>query len=165
METVPNLRKEFQQEYEITKEFFNIFPEGKNDYRPHEKNMKLMTLATHIAEIFGWPEFIMKTEKIDFAAGDYQPVFLQNKEELINKFEADFEKSQETLAKMQETDLEGSWTMNMGEKILNEFTKYSAIRHSLNQITHHRAQLGVYYRLNDIALPGSYGPSADAGNM
>ncbi|MCB4234045.1 hypothetical protein LDL59_00065 [Kaistella anthropi] len=52
--------------------------------------------------------------------------------------------------------MDGRWSMSMGEQVLAEWSKYGAIRHALDQITHHRAQLGVYYRLNDIPLPGSY---------
>ncbi len=165
MENLPQLRKELTEEYETTKRFFAEFPEGMNDYTPHEKSMKLMTLATHIAEIFGWPHFMMNTEKLDFAAGDYKPTFLNSRAELLEKLENDYQKSRETLEKIKEEDLEGRWSINMGEKVLNEFSKYGAIRHALNQVTHHRAQLGVYYRLNDIQLPGSYGPSADEGDF
>lgn len=165
MENLPQLRKELTEEYETTKRFFAEFPEGMNDYAPHEKSMKLMTLATHIAEIFGWPDFMMNTEKLDFAAGDYKPTFLNSRAELLEKLENDYQKSRETLEKIKEEDLEGRWSINMGEKVINEFSKYGAIRHALNQVTHHRAQLGVYYRLNDIPLPGSYGPSADEGDF
>ncbi|QOW11083.1 damage-inducible protein DinB [Kaistella flava (ex Peng et al. 2021)] len=161
MESLPNLRKEFDEEYETTKKFFDLYPEGKNDYRPHEKSMKMMPLATHVAEIFGWPETIMKTDKLDFAAGDYKPTILNSKAELQQKFEEDYQKTKDTLEHTSEQDLSGRWSMNMGEKVIAEYTKYSAMRHALNQITHHRAQLGVYYRLNDIPVPGSYGPSAD----
>ncbi|UJF30834.1 damage-inducible protein DinB [Kaistella sp. 97-N-M2] len=161
MNPLSALKTEFQEEYDITKKFFDVFPEGMNEYAPHEKSMKLMPLVTHIAEIFGWPEYIMKTEKLDFAAGDYQPTFLQTKAELQEKFEQDYEKSKATLDKMSPEDLDGRWTMNMGDQIIADYTKYSAMRHALNQITHHRAQLGVYYRLNDVPLPASYGPSAD----
>ena len=161
METLPLLKNELQQEYETTKKFFAVFPDGLNDYAPHEKSMKLMVLATHIAEIFGWPDFMMKTEKLDFAAGDYQQTFLETKAELQQKFEADYQKSKETLNTINESDLNGRWTLNNGEHLIADYSKYKAIRHALNQITHHRAQLGVYYRLNNIDLPGSYGPSAD----
>ena len=161
MKTVLNLRKEFEKEYETTKKFFEVYPEDKNEYRPHEKSMKMMSLATHIAEIFGWPDYMMTTEKLDFAAGDYQPTFLHTKAELQEKLEEDYKKSIVMFENMQEADLEGRWTMNMGEQVIADFNKYEAIRHAFNQITHHRAQLGVYYRLNDIPVPGSYGPSAD----
>ena len=165
MENLPNLRKEFNQEYETTKKFLDVFPDGKNDYSPHEKSMKMMPLATHIAEIFGWPDYMMKTTKLDFAAGDYQPTYLNTKAELQQKFEEDYQKSKETFENMKEEDLTGKWSMNIGEQVIADFSKYEAIRHALNQITHHRAQLGVYYRLNDIPLPGSYGPSADVENF
>jgi uncharacterized damage-inducible protein DinB len=161
MKTVLNLRKELEKEYETTKKFFEVYPEDKNEYRPHEKSMKMMSLATHIAEIFGWPDYMMTTEKLDFAAGDYQPTFLHTKAELQEKLEEDYKKSIVMFENMQEADLEGRWTMNMGEHVIADFNKYEAIRHAFNQITHHRAQLGVYYRLNDIPVPGSYGPSAD----
>ena len=82
METLPNLRKEFENEYQITKQFFEVYDDSLNDYAPYEKSMKMMPLATHIAEIFGWPEIIMKTENLDFSAGDYKPTFLDTKEEL-----------------------------------------------------------------------------------
>lgn len=165
MNTLPNLKDELKQEYETTKKFIDRFPQGKNDYAPHEKSMKLMPLATHVVEILGWPETILNTEKLDFDAGDYQPTHLTTKEELQEKFEEDYAKSKAALDHITEDDLNGKWSMNMGEKVLAEYTKYSAIRHALNQLTHHRAQLGVYYRLNNIPVPGSYGPSADEQNF
>lgn len=165
MDTLPLLRKELEQEYQTTKKFLEKFPEGKNEYAPHEKSMKMMPLAIHIAEIFGWPDFMMKTEKLDFAAGDYQPTVLETKAELQKKFEEDYQKSKATLEGMSEEDLNGRWKMTMGEHLIADYNKYEAIRVALDQITHHRAQLGVYYRLNDIALPGSYGPSADDENF
>lgn len=165
METLQNLKNELQQEYETTKKFINEFPEGKNDYAPHEKSMKLMPLATHITEIFGWPDFMMKTDKLDFAAGDYKPTHLNTKAELQKKLDDDYQASVATLDTIEEESLNGRWTMHMGDQLLADFSKYEAIRHALNQITHHRAQLGVYYRMNDIPLPGSYGPSADEQNF
>lgn len=161
MESLANLKKEFKDEYETTRKFFEVYPEGKNEYAPHEKSMKMMPLATHVAEIFAWPEIIMKTEKLDFAAGDYKPTILKSKAELQQKFEEDYQKAKDTFENTNEEDLSGRWSMNMGETVLMDFNKYEALRHALNQITHHRAQLGIYYRLNDIPVPGSYGPSAD----
>lgn len=163
MTIVENLQTELQNEYEITKKFVASFPEGKNDYTPHEKSMKMMPLAAHIVEVFAWPKLMLNTEKLDFAAGDYQPTVLNSKEELIQKLEDDYKTGKEALSNAKDEDLDQRWTMNNGETVLVDFNKYEALRHAMDQITHHRAQLGVYYRLNDIALPGSYGPSADAG--
>ncbi|MGS0747876.1 DinB family protein [Halpernia sp. GG3] len=163
MDALENLQKEYKDEYEITKKFIANFPDGKNDYAPHDKSMKMMPLATHLVEVFAWPETILNTEKLDFAKGDYKPTFLEKKEDLIQKLESDFQKGKTALDHAKEEDLDKRWTMNNGETVLMDFNKYEAIRHSLNQITHHRAQLGVYYRLNNVHLPGSYGPSADTG--
>lgn len=165
MNTLPNLRKELEQEYETTKKFINIYHEDKNDYTPHEKSMKMMLLANHLVEIFNWPAMMMNTEKLDFAAGDYQPNHFRKKAELLQNLEEGFQNSKEKLSTINEEDLTGSWTINNGDQLIASFNKYEAIRHSLNQIAHHRAQLGVYYRLNDIDLPGSYGPSADDENF
>lgn len=161
MNTLPNLKKELDQEYAVTLKFIENYPADKNEFAPHQKSMKMIALANHIVEIFGWPDFMLKTEKLDFDAGDYQPTALQTKEDLLKKLAEDYQKSKQTLNEINENDLEVSWKMTMGEKVIASFNKYEAIRHALNQITHHRAQLGVYYRINDIPVPGSYGPSAD----
>jgi uncharacterized damage-inducible protein DinB len=161
METLPYLRKELQQEYDTTKKFLSLFPDGKNEYAPHEKSMKLMPLATHIVEIFGWPHFMLTTGKLDFESGEYQPAVLTDRAGLEQKFEEEYAKSKETLNTVTEEDLNGRWTMNMGDHLIADYNKYEAIRVALNQITHHRAQLGLYYRLMNIPLPGSYGPTAD----
>ena len=156
-----SLKRELKQEYETTKRFIDSFPDGKNDYAPHDKSMKMMPLATHIAEVFAWPAMILNTSEVDFAKGDYQPTILNSKEELQKKLEDDYNAGKEALENVDESALDPKWTMRMGDQVLAEWSKYGAIRHSLDQITHHRAQLGVYYRLNDIPVPGSYGPSAD----
>lgn len=161
MDTLPNLKKELQQEYETTKKFIDKFPDDKKDYAPHEKSMKMLPLATHIVEIVGWPDFMLKTEKLDFSANDYKPSVINNKAELQKKLDDDYSASKAALENITEDDLNGRWTMHMGEKLLADYNKYEAIRVAFNQLAHHRAQLGVYYRLNDIPVPASYGPTAD----
>lgn len=165
MDTLAQLKQELNQEYQTTKRFLNNFPEGKNDYAPHEKSMKMMPLSTHIAEVFGWPDFIMKTSVLDFGAGDYKPTILETKSQLLQKLDEDYQKSIATLNEISEDQLNERWQMKMGEQVISDWSKYEAIRHALNQATHHRAQLGVYYRLLDIPVPASYGPSADDQNM
>ena len=162
MDTLNQLKYELAYEYETTKKFFDLYPAGKGDYAPHAKSMKTDRLATHIAEVFGWPEMILKTDGIDFAKSDFKPTSIKTKEDLIKKLDDDYQMSKKALETAKEEDLKPTWSIsNNGQKIA-EWSKYGAIRHALNQITHHRAQLGVYYRLNDIPLPGSYGPSADS---
>lgn len=160
MELLNELKKELKQEYQITQKFIERYPDDKNDYRPHEKSMKMLPLAAHIVEVYGWPDFIINTSELDFAKGGERPK-IQNREDLLKALNENYEKSKKVLEGINDADLEPSWTIKMNGQELASWSKYGAIRHALNQGTHHRAQLGVYYRLNDIALPGSYGPSAD----
>lgn len=158
-----NLGNELADEYRITRKFMERFPQDQNEYAPHDKSMKLMPLATHIAEIFAWPKMILNTEGMDFAKGDYKPTVLHNREELLKFLDHSYETGKTALEDA--LSLQGRWGMSHGEHKLADWTKYEALRHALNQITHHRAQLGVYYRLLNIPLPGSYGPSADDQNF
>lgn len=160
MDILSQLIDEFNEEYNTTKKFFKAFPEGKNDYAPHQKSMKIKDLSNHIADIFEWPSLILSTSNLDFAEG-YNPEQAESQDALESKLEKGYNASISALKQASTTDLEPKWSIGMnGEKIM-EWTKYGAIRHGLNQITHHRAQLGVYYRLLEISVPASYGPSAD----
>lgn len=165
MDTLKQLRDELETEYQTTKRFFEIYPDDKNNYTPHPKSMKMMHLATHISEVFGWAGFMLNSSELDFAKGGMEPKYLTTKDDLLKVLEENHKASQEALQKASENDLEPRWALKNDGHELASWTKYEAIRHSLNQITHHRAQLGVYYRLNDIELPGSYGPTADNPNF
>ncbi|WP_343685781.1 DinB family protein [Chryseobacterium gleum] len=161
MDTLSQLKSELEGEFQTTKKFIERFPEGKNDYAPHEKSMKMMPLATHLVEVFEWPNTILKTSELDFAKGEYKPTVLSTRDDLMKKLEEDYQSAKTALENSTEEDLNPSWTIKNDGHELASWSKYGAIRHALNQITHHRAQLGVYYRLNNIPLSGSYGPSAD----
>lgn len=161
MDTLKNLRDEYNEEYKITKDFLANFPADKNDYAPHPKSMKLMPLTNHIVDIFGWPDYILKTDYLDFSAG-YNPEKMNGKDDLLAYFERQHQKGIQALENAKEEDLKLEWSIRMNGQKLMEWSKYGAIRHGLNQITHHRAQLGVYYRLLNIPVPASYGPSADS---
>lgn len=165
MDTLKQLRDELETEYQTTKRFFEIYPDAKNDYAPHPKSMKMMHLATHISEVFGWAGFMLNSSELDFAKGGMEPKHLTTKDDLLKVLEENHKASEEALQKASENDFEPRWALKNDGHELASWTKYEAIRHSLNQITHHRAQLGVYYRLNDIELPGSYGPTADDPNF
>ena len=160
MDTLKNLKDELTEEYHTTKKFLNNFPADKNEYAPHEKSMKLMDLTTHIVDIFGWPPLILNSDCLDFATG-YRPEKMNNKADLQTQLEKQYNAGMNVLETAKEEDLKPNWSIQMNGQKIMEWSKYGAIRHGLNQITHHRAQLGVYYRLLGIPVPGSYGPSAD----
>lgn len=161
MDIIEELQKELKSEYETTKKFVAHYPEDKNDWKPHKKSMNMKTLAVHVVEIFAWPEIIMNTDFLDFAATPYSQPDIKTRVEVQDMLEINFKKGSKSLSELAPDKLDGKWDIRQGNMVFQEWSKYGAIRHSLNQITHHRAQLGVYYRLNDIFVPGSYGPSAD----
>ncbi|SDD96138.1 Uncharacterized damage-inducible protein DinB (forms a four-helix bundle) [Pricia antarctica] len=159
MDTLQQLKDEFTYEYNVTKNFFDKYPEGENNYAPHEKSMKMISLVTHIATIFGWPVVILNTSELDVT--EAQADKIENKAQLKSVLDQEYKASLSALEQASESDIEPNWALTMNGQKLMEWTKYGAIRHGLNQISHHRAQLGVYYRLLNIPVPASYGPSAD----
>lgn len=160
MKIIPLLQQEFEHEAQTTHKFLKLVPADKFNWKPHEKSMSLKDLAVHIAEITAWPDMALNTDVFDFADG-YEPTPVSSTQELLEVFEESVKKGKNALNEAEEKDLEPDWTMRNGDQVLMAMNKYQVIRHSLNQTTHHRAQLGVYLRLMDIAIPGSYGPSAD----
>ncbi|WP_228424922.1 hypothetical protein [Chryseobacterium culicis] len=87
MDTLSQLKSELEGEFQTTKKFIELFPEGKNDFAPHEKSMKMMPLATHLVEVFEWPNTILNTSELDFGKGEYKPTVLSTREDLMNKLE------------------------------------------------------------------------------
>jgi uncharacterized damage-inducible protein DinB len=122
--------------------------------------MSLQHLATHIAAIFGWTGYMLTTHDLDLAKAE-APKLPESANSFLSVLDENYTSSLKALNEATERDLLPCWSLSMDGRTLKEWTTYGAIRHALNQITHHRAQLGVYYRLLDIPLPGSYGPTAD----
>ncbi len=161
MNVIPLLLKEFEQEGTVTRKMLKLVPAEKFEWAPHEKSMKLQVLSVHIAELPSWVKMALNTSELDFAKMDYKPTPVNNNEELMQVFETSFNDGKNALSMAREEDLLPDWTMRSGDQIFSVMTKYEVIRHSLAQTIHHRAQLGVYLRLLNVPLPGSYGPSAD----
>jgi uncharacterized damage-inducible protein DinB len=161
MDVIQLLLKEMEQEAQITRKMLERVPDDKWDWKPHEKSMSMKNLTVHIAELPGWVSMGLATSELDFAIMDYKPTEVNSTSELLQVFEKSLEKGKTALQNAKEEDLLPTWTMRSGDKIHNVMTKYEVIRHSFNQTIHHRAQLGVYLRLLNIPIPGTYGPSAD----
>ena len=125
----------------------------------------MQQLAVHVAELPSWIALGLTTTELDFATSPYAPTPVNDTSDLLDILERSYESGKNLLTKATETDLLPNWTLRNGEEIYSVMTKYELIRHSLNQITHHRAQLGVYLRMLNIPIPGSYGPSADEMNF
>lgn len=152
-------------EAEITRKFLKIIPEDKYNWKPHPKSMSVERLATHIAELPGWVPMAIDTEVLDFAANDYKPTPSKNNREMQELFEANLKKALESLSKTNDDFLQNTWIMKNGDQIYMTSTKEEVIQMAMSQTIHHRAQLGVFLRLLNCPIPGSYGPSADDPTM
>lgn len=164
MSIIPMLLKELEQEAQTTRKFLAVVPEDKFGWKPHEKSMSIQQLATHIAELPGWVSFALATDELDFAKNHYEPAVVNSTNELLATFDKSFDEGETALKATNDKELEKSWTMRNGETIYLTITKAEMIRISISQTIHHRAQLGVYFRLLGIGVPPSYGPTADFPN-
>lgn len=152
---------ELQQEAIATRQLLAAVPIDKSDWKPHDKSMSLGHLATHVAEIPGWFQETLLQDELDFAQGDFTPFVPATSAELSAHFEKNLNRAAEILATFPDEKMSDTWTMRAGEMIYFSLPKEQVVRTwCLNHWYHHRAQLGVYLRLLDISLPGTYGPSA-----
>jgi len=165
MNIIPMLLKEMEQEAQTTRKMLQRVPDDKYDWQPHQKSMSIRRLATHIAELPSWVSMALTTDELDFAANPYTPLEASNTKQLMEHFEKSLADGKAHLEKATEQELLPKWTLRNGEQILNVSTKAEVIRMTYCQIVHHRAQLGVYLRLLNVPIPGSYGPSADEINF
>lgn len=161
MSLIEMFLKEMEMEAQTTRKMLQVVPNDKYDWQPHKKSMTIRSLATHIAELPTWVTMVLNTSELDFATSDYKPEVINNTDELLKYFEKSLEDGKTSLSKGNEAQLSDIWTMRNGDKIYDASPKSDVIRMTFCQIVHHRAQLGVYLRLLDIPIPGSYGPSAD----
>ena len=161
MTIIEILLKEIEQEAQTTRKFLKLIPADKFDWRPHPKSMNLQQLTTHIAELPAWVTMAITTDGLDFATVPYEPSKIDNTTDLLEFFEQSYADGRAHLEAFNEAELGQRWVLRNGEQILADMNKYETIRISISQTIHHRAQLGVYLRLLNIPLPGSYGPSAD----
>lgn len=159
------LLKEMEQEAATTRKMLQRIPADKFGWKPHEKSMSMQNLATHIAELPSWPAMVLNTSELDFAAMEYTPTAVNTTEEILALHKKSYDEGAAALEKATEDDLLPDWTLRTGDNIHSVSSKYEVIRMSISQNIHHRAQLGVYLRLLNIPIPGSYGPSADENNF
>lgn len=161
MSLINLMLKEMDQEAQTTRKMLERVPEDKFEWQPHPKSMTLIRLATHVAELPSWITMALNTDELDFSNNPYTQEPIHNRQELLAYFEKSFKEGRESLANANEADFDKQWTLRDGDVIYSKSSKYEVMRMAFSQIVHHRAQLGVYLRLLNIPIPGSYGPSAD----
>jgi uncharacterized damage-inducible protein DinB len=153
-------RQQFIEEGTTTRKMLSRIQEHQLAYQPHPKSMDMKRLATHIADLPGWIHLVFNTDELDFAQPYPQPE-IHSTEDLMTYFEQRYKDGLSTLVPENEALLYKPWTLRNGDTVYSVDPKIDVIRMALSQQIHHRAQLGVYLRLLDTPIPGSYGPSAD----
>ena len=161
MELIPMFLTEMEREAQTTRKMLQRIPDDKYDWKPHEKSMTVRQLATHIANLPTWVTMALTTDGLDFAANPYQEDVINNTAELMAYAETCLADGKSKLVPENEVILNEPWTLRNGEVIFFVLPRHEVVRTTYCQIVHHRAQLGVFLRLLDIPIPGSYGPSAD----
>jgi len=156
------LLAELDAEVKTTRAMLERVP-MKADFTPHAKSMPLGKLAPHVAELPGFGYTILTTPELDFSAGPprTRPAF-ESPEQLVKAFDEGAAKVRAALKDIPDTAWNEPWKLSLQGKPIFSGTRFLAYRQVfLNHLVHHRAQLGVYLRLNDKPLPATYGPSAD----
>jgi uncharacterized damage-inducible protein DinB len=156
------LLSEFDEEVKKTRTMLERVPAEKGDFLPHPKSMSLARLAPHVAELAGFGLSVLTTTGLDFAERTYAPLPFESPSQLVRVFDEGAATVRGALQGVPDAAWNEPWKLSFQGKTLFEGTRFLAYRQMfLNHIVHHRAQLGVYLRLNDEPVPSTYGPSAD----
>ena len=160
------LLPEFDQEMASTRKILERCPESKFGWRPHAKSWTMAELATHVANLPDWANETLKKESLDYAPADgsqpYKREPAQSNRELLADFDKNVVSARAAIAETSDEGYAKLWTLLAGGQKIFSIPRIAVLRSFVfNHIIHHRGQLSVYLRLNDIPVPGLYGPSAD----
>ena len=160
---------EFDHEMTAARKTLERIPEDKLSFKPHPKSMPLDRLAGHLAELAGWAVPTIAKDSLDFApAGQppFQPTIATSRKQVLEIFDKNRDESRKAIAGASDEHLMKNWSLQRAGQTLMTMPRFAVLRSFfMSHMIHHRAQLGVYLRLNDIAVPSVYGPSADEGSL
>ncbi|MCU1321119.1 MAG: hypothetical protein JWM43_768 [Acidobacteriaceae bacterium] len=162
--TAEILLEDFDAEMAGTRKTLERIPEDKPDYKPHEKSMICGKLAMHVAALPLFAKYILTEPGMDMGNSQLPRADLtfRTREMMLASFDAYASDARKALAAASDEDLAAKWKFSFGEHLISNESRSRTYRLMFfNHLIHHRAQLGVYLRLNEIPVPGLYGPSAD----
>lgn len=152
---------DLDQELASTRKILERFPDGKGDWQPHKKSRTIGQLAAHVAQLPGLGASILTQDHLDAGTRPVAPA-LGTAAELVAYLDKNVEALRDAIASTSADDLGKTWSLRAGDKVFVSAPRRFLLRPMLiNHLIHHRAQLGVYYRLLDVPVPGIYGPTAD----
>jgi uncharacterized damage-inducible protein DinB len=160
------LLAQLERETEGTRNAVKRVPEGRHDWKPHEKSMKLGYLAALVATMPAWIDAATSTDELDFRKPHgWGTREFGSSRELVEALETSLEKGRKALTTTTDEHLMTTWTLRAGEHVILQQPRYVVIEDTFTHLAHHRGQLTVYLRLTGASVPAIYGPSADEGKF
>jgi uncharacterized damage-inducible protein DinB len=160
-----SLLPEFDHEMANARKTLERVPEDKMAWKPHEKSMTMARLATHVAEVPGWGTVTLEQDSFDVAPAGAPPrqgANLQSRQEILDMFDRNVTAARAALSKTTDDQFMRRWTLLKGGATRFTMSRIAVFRTMvMSHLIHHRAQLGVYLRMNGVPVPAIYGPSAD----
>ena len=157
--------EQLESEAPRTRRVLERVPEGRDDWKPHEKSMPLGRLAHLVATIPTWVGFIVNKDDLELnppaGKSNVGQKPLRTPAELVAAHDKAVAEAREVLRKTNEEHLQKSWKLLVSGKTVSEDPRYIVLRDTLMHMSHHRGQLTVYLRLNNVPVPSVYGPTAD----
>jgi uncharacterized damage-inducible protein DinB len=151
--------RELEAEATATRACLEKVPMEKADWKPHERSMPLGYLAAMIAEMPKWIQYTIEKGEIDF--GTFEHDKIETTDQLVAAFDTNITAVCKALESISDEGLKETFSLKNQGKLLFSSPKDESISQSINHLVHHRGQLSVYLRLNDLPVPSIYGPSAD----
>ena len=156
---------ELEREGPLTRRVLERVPEGRNEWRPHEKSMPLGRLAALVAGMPSWLAMMIDKDEFDLnppggSSGSFQTNFRTNAD-LLKTMDEGVSAARAALRETSDAHLMTLWRLLVSGKTVAEHPRHVMMRDSINHLAHHRGQMTVYLRLNDVPVPAVYGPSAD----
>lgn len=163
------LLPEFDQEMATTRKYLERFPEDKADYKPHEKSMTLGRLASHVAEIPTWATATFTADELDMnpvGGPKMEAANFKTSAEMLAFFDKSVAEARAAIAGASDEEHARGWSLKSAGQTYFTMPKGVVLRTWVySHLIHHRAQLSVYYRINNVPVPATYGPSADDSGM
>lgn len=160
------LLPEFDREMSGARKTLERIPEDKLTWKPHEKSTSLGRLAGHVAELPGFAKITIETDSLNLSARQHTPLVPTSRAQVLEVFDQKVSEARAAIAGASDEHLMKPWSLEYQGKTLFTLPRAAVLRTMmLSHLIHHRAQLGVYLRLNNVAVPALYGPSADESGM
>ena len=153
---------DYDAEIQNTRRILERIPEDNPQWKPHDKSMPIGRLAVHVSRLPDFATTILTTDNLDLGSRKFPPLVFESREKLLAQLEQTSTEARQALQSASDERLQSHWKLSWGDKVFAEGPRAVLYRTMfLNHLVHHRGQLSVYLRLNEVPVPGLYGPSAD----